>query len=1289
MLSPKQSEELFNFSPVAGIILKPDEPVFTVVKLNCAFTQLLAGQEKQLTGQSFLEVFPVCADRNAGSLENLRRSLFQVLSTGTSQKLENHEYEVPAPGTDTFQKRYWTLTLHPIFNDQEEIQYISLSIVDVTDYALLEKKSRELQERNVESRNFIMNAALDAIICIDKKGAITFWNPQAEKIFGWKEKEVMGLILSDLIVPPAFRKRHEQGVDRYVKTGHGPALNVLLELTAVNKSKKEFPIELTVLPLKQDGEEFFCGFIRDISARKQQENQLAKLTERLTLATQAISDAIWDWNIKEGKIYRSEGYNTLYGYDFPAQKWPENFWESNVHPDDIGFISARIREVIENAEASSWTGEYRFRKSDGAYAFVKENIIIVREQSGTPIRIVGALQDITKAKEQEQANQKERNLLRAIIDNLPDYVFVKDRELRHVINNQANLRLLGAKTEEETLGKTAADYFAPEIAEIIHQDDLQLFHSGQPIFDREELVETPEGKRIWIKTTKIPLRDEKQEIIGIAGISQDISILYEKEQEQILVQNIITALGKFESIDDALVETLRLIGTFMQFRMGEAWLISMDKKELLRKGGWAEEAIAEIFSYNHRSGFKCGEGFPGIVWQNQQLEVWNDIQVDNKIRRTEQARLAGLNAVVGLPILYKGEVIAVFTFMTDTNITYGESISLLLQQIAVQIALDIQRKKSEDELNRFFNHSPDILCIFGADGYFKKINTTATSLLGYSTQELLSRPYYEFVHPDDQEFTKCAIDKVFNDNVPFYGENRYITKTGDIKWLAWDCIPVEGEKLLYASVKDITEKKGLEEEIVRYNERIGSILESITDGFFAVDKDWEVIYLNREAQSILEVCKNSFLGKKLWDVISQEISEKFTAELHRAVVENRFVQFEEYLPVSDKWYGVNAYPSGTGLSVYLKNITNMVKAKQKLELREQRFRRLIQDGSDLIGILDKEGNYLYVSPSTRQVLGTEPEEYLGKSAFAFIHEDDRERILRYFELLGKEKRIQIEPFRFIDSDKNYRWIETIVTDMTDDPSVGGIVVNSRDVTQRINELNEREKLIEVLTQSNKDLQQFSYITSHNFRAPLSNILGLMQLVEGNPIEDPLLQDILDGLKKSTLVLDETINDLVKVLIIKDSPAVQKEKITFAEVLEKLLMHLKVPLQEASAEVLINTGEAPAVYFNQSYLESIFLNLLTNALKFRSPHRPLKIEISTSRNGKNVVLRFKDNGIGLEVERYKDRLFGLYQRFHDRPDSKGLGLYLIKSQMEALGGDIGIESRVDAGTTFTLTFKNNP
>jgi signal transduction histidine kinase len=177
-----------------------------------------------------------------------------------------------------------------------------------------------------------------------------------------------------------------------------------------------------------------------------------------------------------------------------------------------------------------------------------------------------------------------------------------------------------------------------------------------------------------------------------------------------------------------------------------------------------------------------------------------------------------------------------------------------------------------------------------------------------------------------------------------------------------------------------------------------------------------------------------------------------------------------------------------------------------------------------------------------------------------------------------------------------------------------------------------------------------------------------------------------GFNKSTHLLNETINDLAKVLIIKDNPSIQNEAVLINNAFQNVLDQLNTQIKQCKPELNINFGDVTIIHTNKAYFESIILNLLANAIKYRSDDRKTIIEIIATEINNTIVITFKDNGIGIDLERNKDKIFGLYQRFHNYPDSKGLGLYLVKSQIETMGGTISIESEVNKGTSFTLTFK---
>jgi len=243
-----------------------------------------------------------------------------------------------------------------------------------------------------------------------------------------------------------------------------------------------------------------------------------------------------------------------------------------------------------------------------------------------------------------------------------------------------------------------------------------------------------------------------------------------------------------------------------------------------------------------------------------------------------------------------------------------------------------------------------------------------------------------------------------------------------------------------------------------------------------------------------------------------------------------------------------------------------------------------------------------------------------------------------------------------------------------------------DVTERKKQEAEKNKLINELVENNKDLKQFSYITSHNLRAPVTNLLALIKLFDWSEIKNAENNILLQSFEKSTIQLNDSINELLHILVLKEKKATDPTYIPFLETLNKTLLSFTVLLNELNVQFKVDFSTVSTVLFNKEYLESIFTNLISNSLKYYSPKRQLLIEINTHIIEDFVVMRFKDNGLGIDLEKNKDKIFKLFQTFHHGKDSKGVGLYLIQTQLNALGGKIEVTSEVDKGACFTLYFK---
>ena len=492
-------------------------------------------------------------------------------------------------------------------------------------------------------------------------------------------------------------------------------------------------------------------------------------------------------------------------------------------------------------------------------------------------------------------------------------------------------------------------------------------------------------------------------------------------------------------------------------------------------------------------------------------------------------------------------------------------------------------------------------------------------------------------------------------------------------------------------------------EIKESNERYDIVAKATSDTIW----DWKIeddsIIWNKGIYGVFGYQKEDVGSTSKWwfDRIHPEDSLKMSVKLY-SFLEQKTEKWQDeyrfqcadgsYKYVFDRGFLVKD-ANGKPLRMIgaIQDVTKQKEEEQRLRLLET----VITQSKDAVMITDIDTsknvipNIIFVNSAFTDMTGYPADEVIGKSLeILFGKKSD---ILEFDKLrtaVQEYKECFVETISYKKSGEEF-WINFSMIPVTDKEGEHSHWISiQRDVTVEKEREKEREQLIRELTQNNKDLKQFSYITSHNLRAPLSNLTGLLNLIEEIPIEDSELKEIINGFSKSTHLLNETINDLVKVIIIKDNPSVQKEKLFIKDVFENVFNQLSFLISSNKPILKINLEVETIFDINKSYLESIFLNLLTNAINYREPSRQLRITIATKVEDNNLFMTFKDNGIGIDLEKNNDKIFGLYQRFHNYPESKGLGLYLVKSQVESMGGTISVDSIVGKGTTFTIVFKYN-
>jgi signal transduction histidine kinase len=243
----------------------------------------------------------------------------------------------------------------------------------------------------------------------------------------------------------------------------------------------------------------------------------------------------------------------------------------------------------------------------------------------------------------------------------------------------------------------------------------------------------------------------------------------------------------------------------------------------------------------------------------------------------------------------------------------------------------------------------------------------------------------------------------------------------------------------------------------------------------------------------------------------------------------------------------------------------------------------------------------------------------------------------------------------------------------------------RNIEERKKSENNLKALAQELSKQNEDLKRFAYITSHDLRAPVINLNALLDYYDmDNPASD-LNLELISKFKSSAERISDTLNDLLEVTRMKDRTQNEEKSICIvSEIFNNCVEDNRELIKGISAIIQQDFCIVNEIYFAKSVLNSVFTNLITNSVKYSSPKRRLEIKVSTRVIYGKYVISFSDNGLGMDMAKIKNRLFTLYQRFHNHVEGKGLGLYLVKSQLESLGGDLSVQSQENIGTEFTIT-----
>jgi len=1004
-----------------------------------------------------------------------------------------------------------------------------------------------------------------AVNTIDDNKSVYF-NEKFYDIYGWSQKDIPDVDTYLLKAYPdaAYRKEIYEKVIGGIASGN-PKKMSWPGIRIMTKAGEKKIITATNIPLHQQNLMISTVVDTTDSYNAQKKLQLAK--NRFDLAARATSDAVWEWNLSEDELYWGDGYKRLFGYNSKNNMVSRDFWESKIHPNDLKPFFDSLQEALDDKTLSKWTFDYRFQNLEGNYANVRENIVIVRNVSGDPIRLVGALQDITKPLKREN----HLNLLEKLIDGTNDAILVTEvksdsfLESEIVYANSSFQNLFGFKISE-IIGSTPRDiYLSIKNEDDFEKLDDKLSHWESVNVDVISL--TQNQLEFWNNLSITPIFDDQGWYTHWMIVNRNVNDLKTNAEKSELLTFTHQAFQGGEYLESIFCKISLKIEDLVRSHICQFWLLNHYSKDLSKflelRDGKLVNIKSEISNFN-------SEDFA--------MDIFNSGSSSFKIHKEESDSESEIKTSFGFEIKSHGECLGVVILSFKDTYSREETLRSIFDEFSIQLANEISRKRTEKEMQAFFEYTPDLMCKAEKENLLTKVSKRTCEHLGYTEKEMLSISYLTFVKEEDREKAKALLDTARNNEGNHSSELQIVTKNAQILRIEWTAFSLENSDDIFCIGRDVTALKENLSNINTEIEKFRIIAETVKDAV------WD------------------------FDLVTEKMSWGFGLK---------------------KLFGYDPDDFGVAEEVWLEK----------------------------------------------------------------IHPKDRKRVKTSFDsvLQNMNKKEWIDEYKFRKKDGSYANVYDrgkIIKDESGKPikMVGSMqdISEFRQYENLLESLNRRLILkTESLSKSNKDLEEFAYIASHDLQEPLRMVTGFLTRLEqkyAGKLDEKAQEYInfaVDGAKRMRQIINGLLN--FSKVGRNDLPL---SKVDVNSVIKdvEILLHEAIEAKGAKIEV----GKLPVIDTVEDELKEVFLNLIDNSIKYSRPDSLPKIKIDYEELKKHHLFSVEDNGLGISKE-YFNKIFRIFQRLHGQSEysGTGIGLAIVEKIITNFKGEVSVESELGKGSKFLI------
>lgn len=1084
----------------------------------------------------------------------------------------------------------------------------------------------------------------------------------------------------------------------------------------------------------------------------EKEHRLQISHERFEYVTKATSDAIWDWNLITDTTFCGEGFTDVVGEPLHEKDWKLSKWLEYTHPDDRSLITQKVEEVLQGTD-NRWEQEYRIIRKDGQQAYVSDRAYIIRDKGGKPIRIIGAIRDITTKRAEEQRLK----LLERVVTSTSDVVLItrtdmegeKEHDQEIIFVNDAFTRMTGY-LPQEVIGKTPAFLQGPK-SDWSELSRLTLaVKRGEPC-TISTINYAKTGKEYRVEMTVQPIYDTSKRLTHFFSIQRDITEQFKHQQQSRFMEIVSATFKKYEGLVVSLNSVLKHLVEFGDFTAAETWMLSADKQHFSLVACFASTKEAKDYFAENKSlnSLTPDGGLLKEIWTNKKLVIVDDFDNHPTLRRRAGVKKAGFKSALAIPLLNRNELIGALTVLTDRKSEQLYEFEQLFKGLEEDLGSEIKRKQLENELSIIFNTVPDIIAVAGFDGFFKRVNPAAVSILGYSVEELLSRPYNNFLHPDFVSSTDSVTASLPFLSGSSYFENCYITKTGKPVWLGWTYQQIPDEDLIYAVAKDITRQKELQRLLHEATNlaRIGAWeMDMPTGQINWSDVTREIHEVGPDYQPVLKEIYHFYQKpdqSRLEDSVKKAIREGIPYDIEMLHITAKGNQ---------RWVRVIGTPEmSNGKCTRIYGSFQDIHARKLVEIELQQRTRYLSATATVAQIFLSNEDWfdgmknsfelsrytmladqifykeVYVDSATgepmlRQRMGWvkgEDQPQIDQQVLppmplamfpdiydilmadqhyaAVISELPQGPLRQVLEPLGIKSVMFLPVFTgkkleavvgVEECGYERQWADGEIFFMRSlCSSLSSAIQRSRSnaAQKKLNEDLSRQT--HELKISNAELEQFAYVASHDLQEPLRMITSFMTKLEDRYAAqlDERARKYIDFAVDGASRMRQNILGLLQYSRVGKGDA-QPEEIDLNEVMHEVCLLHQNDITECGAQVTVDP--LPVVHNYMAPVVQLFNNLVSNAIKYRKPDVPPLIQVSAKKDDDYWQIAIRDNGIGIDKD-YLQKIFVIFQRLvpKEQYDGTGIGLAVVKKIVENLGGKVWVESEPGEGSTFYFTIRS--